>query len=126
MSPRWKKVFGDLGANKGRSVLVVLCIAVGVIAVGMIEGARQMLADNLAVSYAAAQPATITLILSSFDDSLVTAVQRMEGVRAVEGRSAFSARVQTSDGTWRDIQLFALKDFAHARVNRLLPVEGAF
>lgn len=126
MRPRWKKVFADLRVNPGRSALVVLCIAVGVIAVGMIEGARQLLADNLAVSYAAAQPATITFALSPFDVSLVNAVARLEGVHAAEGRSAFSARIKTPDGTWRDIQLFALDDFNHARVNRLLPVQSAF
>jgi len=39
MRPRWKKVLADLWDNKLRTVLVVLSIAVGVFAVGMIAGA---------------------------------------------------------------------------------------
>lgn len=125
MSPRWRKVIADLISNPSRSVLVVLCIAIGVIAVGLIEGAREILGENLAASYQAALPATITLSVSLFDDSLLTVVRRMEGVQAAEGRTQYSVRVRTNDGTWRDVLLFAAKDLAHARVNRLLTVEGA-
>ena len=38
LSPRWRKVLGDLWSNKTRTILVVLSIAVGVFAVGMIAG----------------------------------------------------------------------------------------
>ncbi|MEJ2557520.1 MAG: hypothetical protein P8186_15085 [Anaerolineae bacterium] len=36
ISPRWRKVLRDLWHNKARTVIVVLSIAVGVFAVGMI------------------------------------------------------------------------------------------
>lgn len=124
MSPRWRKVIADLISNPSRSVLVVLCIAIGVIAVGLIEGARELLAENLEASYQAALPATITYSVSPFDDSLLTVVRRTEGVLAAEGRTVYNVRVQTNNGTWRDVQLFAAKDFLHPRVNRLLTVEG--
>lgn len=124
MKPRWKKVVADLGANPGRSALVVLCIAVGVIAVGLIAGARELLANNLAASYAAAMPATITFTLSPFDDTLLPVMRRAEGVRAAKGSTVYSVRVRTGDGVWRDAQLFAAKDLSAAQVNRVLPVQG--
>ena len=40
--PRWRKVLRDLWSNKTRTILVVLSIAVGVFAVGMIAGSRVM------------------------------------------------------------------------------------
>lgn len=126
MTPRWAKVFADLGSNRSRSALVVLCIAIGVIAVGLIEGARQLLMNNLAASYAAAQPATITLTVSPFDESLLKVVRRMDGVQAAEARTLMSVRVRGADGVWRDVRLFASADFPGSHVNRLLPVQGAY
>lgn len=125
MSPRWNKVFADLISNKGRSALVILCIAVGVIAIGLIEGARELLANNLDASFQTAQPATITFTVSPFDDSLLTVVRRMDGVRAADARAVYPVRVRTNDGAWRDLQLFASNDFVGAPVNRVLAVAGA-
>lgn len=126
MRPRWHKVFADLASSKSRSLLVILCIAVGVVAVGMIEGARELLARNLAESYAAAQPATIAFNLSPFDDSLVNTVRRIPGVRAAQGLAVSGVRVKTQDGAWHDVQLFGTKNFASVGVNQLLPVLGTF
>lgn len=126
MSPRWRKVFADLAFNKSRSLLVVLCIAIGVIAVGMIEGARQMLAGTLAASYDAALPATITFNLSPFDDSLVNVMRRNQGVRAAQGLTVLSVRAKIGNGVWHDIQLSGAKNFTDAGVNRVLPGQGSF
>ena len=41
LSPRWHKVLSDLWGNKTRTVLVVLSIAVGVFALGMIISAQR-------------------------------------------------------------------------------------
>ena len=40
LSPRWRKVLRDLWGNRARTMLVVLSIAVGVFAVGMIAGSQ--------------------------------------------------------------------------------------
>lgn len=126
MSPRWTKVARDLIVNRGRTALVVLCIAVGIIAVGLIEGARSLLAANLAASFRSAQPATIALGVSPFDSSLLNVVRRIPGVDAAAGRTIYPVRVQIRDGAWRDLQLFAADDFTTSLVNRLLPVSGEF
>ena len=38
LSPRWRKVMRDLWSNKTRTILVLLSIAVGVTAIGMVMG----------------------------------------------------------------------------------------
>lgn len=126
MSPRWRKIFGDLIASPSRSALVILCIAIGVVAVGVIQGARELLQNTLAASFAAAQPATITFNLSPFDDSLLHVVRRMDGITFADARTMLSVRVQTNDGAWHDAQWFALRDFQNASLDRLLPAQGAF
>ncbi len=56
LSPRWRKVLSDLTSNKTRTILVVLSIAVGVFAVGMIAGSRAILANDLATANDLDQP----------------------------------------------------------------------
>ena len=46
VSPRWRKILRDMGNNKTRTLLVVLSIAVGVFAVGVIVSAQMMLASD--------------------------------------------------------------------------------
>jgi len=50
LSPRWRKVLRDLWHNKPRTVIVVLSIAVGVFAVGMIASTQIMMSNDLSVS----------------------------------------------------------------------------
>lgn len=47
LSPRWRKVLRDLWSNKTRTALVVLSIAIGVFAIGMITGARVIMNRDL-------------------------------------------------------------------------------
>ena len=56
LSPRWRKVLGDLLSNKTRTLLVVLSIAVGVFAVGMIAGSQIMLAHDMSAANDASNP----------------------------------------------------------------------
>ena len=42
IAPRWRKVFRDLWSNKTRTILVLLSIAVGVSAIGMVMGAQNI------------------------------------------------------------------------------------
>ncbi len=86
-SPRWRKVVRDLVSNKLRTALVVLSIAIGVFAVGIIAGTQAILTRDLQANYLAINPPAAVLGVSSFDDDLVQTIQRMPGVGEAEGRS---------------------------------------
>ena len=62
LSPRARKVLADLWANRTRTLLVVASIAVGAFAVGAITTTYVVFGEDIAVSYAAAQPAKPTKI----------------------------------------------------------------
>ena len=81
LSPRWRKVLRDLWSNKTRTILVVLSIAVGVFAVGMIAGSRVILLRDVAAAYSASRPYNATLYTDWFDDELVQVVRHMPGVQ---------------------------------------------
>ena len=53
MRPRWRKVISDLLDNKARTILVVLSIAVGVFAIGVLAGTYIIISEDIGVTYAA-------------------------------------------------------------------------
>ncbi len=127
MSPRWRKVAADLWGNKARTVLVVLSIAVGVFAVGMIAGSGIILTRDLRAAYEATSPSSGQIFTrDSFDEDLVNTIRRMHGVRDAEGRRTVGARYNIGPAQWREIQLIALRDYKDIRVNKVWPKVGAW
>ena len=121
LNPRWRKVLRDLWGNKTRTVLVVLSIAVGVFAVGMIVSTQIIMSDDLSVSYNATDPASAELYPEPFDEELVQVVRRMEGVREAEGRRSVSVRLKVGPDEWRTLRLDAIHDYDDMRVHKLAP-----
>jgi putative ABC transport system permease protein len=126
LNPRWRKVLRDLWGNKTRTVIVVLSIAVGVFAVGMIVSTQIMLSNDLSVSYAATDPASAELYPAPFDEELVQVVRRMDGVREAEGRRSVRVRLKVGPDEWRTLNLDAIYDYDDMRVHKLAPVSGAW
>ncbi len=125
-SPRWRKVLGDLWSNKTRTILVVMSIAIGVFAVGMIGGARVMLAHDLAAANDASNPASATLYTGPFDDELVQTIRRMPGVDNAEGRSTTVFQVSAGPGVWKNTQFKVIPDFNNLRIGTIRPISGAW
>ena len=86
MKPRWRKVFHDLIDNKGRTLLVVFSIAVGVFSIGVIAGAYQIISNDMSISYSANHPANIEMRMLNFDEDVISSIQNQEGVKDVEAR----------------------------------------
>lgn len=127
VAPRWRKVWRDLWAHRSRTVLVVMSIAIGVFSIGVVSGTRQILARDLAATFAAINPASATVTMAQpFDEDLVRSVAAMPEVDEAEGRRAIFVRVQTGPDTWTNMQLNAIADFENMRLDKVLPHEGAW
>jgi putative ABC transport system permease protein len=90
MKPRWRKVFLDLFENKGRTLLVVLSIAVGVFSIGVIAGAYVIISNDMSVTYAANNPANIEFRMDNFDDDMLATIRNTRGIADAEGRRVFN------------------------------------
>jgi putative ABC transport system permease protein len=127
---RWRKVAGDLGAYRARTVLVVASIAVGVFAVGSILGGDAILGESLDAAAEASRPANATFYTAvGFDRALVDAVDTMPGVAEAEGRRSVIVRLVSVDGRdvgSRELQLTALPDFSDQRIDVVEGQSGAF
>ena len=142
-SPRWRKVVRDLWGNKLRTLLVVLSIAVGVFAVGMIAGARATTVTALDASWNSTNPASVTLYTDLFDEELLYTIRHMPGVREADARRQTTVRFQNAayvdasgksvqaltspnEAKWRNLSLYTYPDYESIRVGRVWPQSGAW
>ena len=126
INPRWRKVLRDVLGNKTRTVLVVLSIAVGVAAIGMVTGSHVVMSNDLPTGYAQINPMHARLGVSAFTNELVESVRRMPEVAEAEGRSRVSVQVQTGPDQWKNLDLWAIQDFQAMQINKVLPMNGAW
>lgn len=126
LRPRWNKVLRDLAKYKSRTIIIVLCIAVGNCAFGTIAAARANVERGLRESYLAINPTSAVLTTDPFDDDLVEVVRRVEGVAAAEGQRTVAARIQTGRHDWYGLQLFVLPDDGERTVDIVRPEHGAW
>ncbi len=123
LRPRWRKVVRDLWLNKTRTLLVVLSVAAGVFAVGVVAHLHAIVTQDLRQSYAAVVPANATIFTAdTFDEELVRAIRRMPEVGEADGRRSIMAQFRVREGgEWRPIELFVIPDYDDIRVNKIAP-----
>jgi putative ABC transport system permease protein len=124
LPPRWAKVLRDLWEHKTRTALVVLSIAVGVFAVGMIASTQQILSRQLMDSYLGVNPGNAVIATTPFDEDLLKAVRRMPQVEDAAARFSLITRASLGPGRWRDLTLFALPDYDNIAINLVRPESG--
>jgi putative ABC transport system permease protein len=127
IAPRWKKVLSDLWANKTRTLLVSLSIAIGVFAVGFIFGAREQMLRGLSEGYLAGDPFSAVLTTEeTFDRELLDAIRKIDGVGEADARRGIKLRLKVGPNRWEDLNLEAIDDFDDIRVSKIFPEEGAW
>ncbi len=124
--PRWKKVMRDLWGNKTRTMLVVLSIAVGVFAIGVISGSQGTISSRLNDSYLGTNPnnGSITT-LDEFSDDLVETINGIREVEIAEGRREFSVNYKINpEDSWESLTLTALDNFTEEEISLITPEAG--
>lgn len=125
MKPRWRKVFLDLFENKGRTMLVVLSIAVGVFSIGVIAGTYVIISNDMSVTYAANNPANIEFRMDEFDEDMLTTIRNTRGIEDAEGRRVVNMRVREMESEqWTTLDIIALDDFEENKINLLNMIDG--
>ena len=126
LSPRWRKVWADLAANKLRTLLVVLSVAVGVFAVGVVASSYLMFQRDMANSWSSSSPASVSLYAADpFDEELVDSIRSLRGVKEADGRFNVDLRVFTA-GEWRQMWMTAIPDYIKQEVSVVRPQSGAW
>ncbi|TLN21542.1 ABC transporter permease, partial [bacterium] len=126
VSPRWRKLLGDLRSAKGRMVMMVIAIAVGIFAIGTILSTYTILTREISRNYLSTKPASALLEMDKVDQALVESVRHRPGIADAEASSSVMARIETKSGEWMPLLLFVVKDFNGLRINTFRPESGAW
>lgn len=107
-NPRFRKILSDLRANKTRTLLTVLTIAVGVFAIGFVTGMGAIFMPDMNADYQSANPHAAMIFSEPFGQDLVDALRQVPGVADVEGRRFLAARLLLPDEKRLALQLTGL------------------
>jgi len=124
----FRKVWRDLWNNKGRTLLVVLSIAVGVLALGLTTSSNTFVNQQMDAARRANQsPHARMVFMLPISDDAVEAVVNMPEVADAEGWITANARWKpTLDGEWQEATLMALTDYAHQKFDLMFLISGAW
>src|ERR1700728_3975354 len=108
LSPRWKKLAGDIGQSQGRLVMMVVAIAAGVFALAAISTAYFVLSRELDRSYQATNPATALLDVDPLDAAAVAVAEQTPGIAWAEAGGRALDRVAVGADEWLPLLLFVV------------------
>ncbi len=126
MGVLWDKIWRDLWENKGRTLQVVLIIAVGTFAIGMIVGTRQFMITGMQTSWQSSSPATIYLWAQpGIDDDALAVLGNIDGVTKIEGllQQAVEWRLSPDD-PWQPAGLSAREDYTRQKLANYTMISG--
>jgi putative ABC transport system permease protein len=124
LKPRWMKIIRDLKATRGRVLMMILALAIGIFSVSMIVSAYTILMREISRNYMETHPASFIFEMDHVDDQLVKTIRQHPEVSDAEASSTILARYEIKPGEWRSILLFVIEDFNHMRINTFQPEAG--
>ncbi len=130
VAPRWRKVLRDLWGNRGRTTMVVLSIAVGVFALGMIMGTNTMLEDDLPRLWNQINPSHAEIYPSNFSKDMIPIIEQVDGVDSVAVQRGFSVQIIQTDEEGNEetvpMGLTFLLDFEDIPISKIWHVDGQY
>ncbi len=93
------KIWRDLWVNKARTLQVVLIVAMGAFAVGMIITTRNLVVAGMQESWVESSPAMIAMASGGFvDENMIRNLNRVAGVHDIEGYSVATVEWRLNEG----------------------------
>lgn len=124
MNIQFRKTWRDFVANRSRTILAILSIAVGIFAISTVVRTNAILMRELQQSYLEIQPASARLALSPFTEDFVRSVERIDGVARAEGYTDLAAHVVVGPNNRLRLRLFAYDDFTTLTIDQVRHQEG--
>ena len=125
-APRWRKVVADLWGSRMRTLLVVASISVGLFAIGIIATIYSVIAADMRTGYTAVNAANVYIQAQLFNPDLIDHLQKVAGVRQVQGVRVTDLRVRDKQNDWQSIHFQAVADWKQMPMNRLTLKQGVW
>ncbi len=126
ISPRWRKVLRDISLNKGRSLMVIAAITVGIIATGSILNAYSVITREMDRNFQDTNPPSAIFHIDSIEQDLVDLVKARPDIASAEARRELVGRLVLGSGEWIDLQLIVVSDFDDLTVSTFRSDTGAW
>jgi putative ABC transport system permease protein len=121
-----KKVFRDIFLYKGRTLLTLIGIFIGIASVGAVLSSYSILNREMEKNFMDTNPASIVISVSNLDNKAVELIKKSNPNLEIELRKTAQARIRRSDGTYGSIYLRAIQDFNNQKVDTFTLEKGAF
>jgi putative ABC transport system permease protein len=120
------KIWYDLWHNKSRTIQIILIIAIGAAAIGMIISTRNLVIPNMQRAWQATNPAMINLQVDPpLSEDELLALKRVDDIADVEGSDSTTIEWRLSpEDEWQSAGLIARADYNDQTFNKLTLVEG--
>lgn len=120
------KIWSDLWTNKGRTLQVVLIIAIGAFAIGATIGGSDIMRAVMSKDWRVSSPAMIVMAVDpQIDDNKLTALKSIKGVEEVEGLLTTNIEWRLSPSEpWKAAGLIARDDYEKQKFNKLTLISG--
>jgi putative ABC transport system permease protein len=126
MSPRWRKVSGDVRLARGRFLMMGAALTAGITAIAAILVARAILVREVPANYLDTRPASAQIELDRVDASTLAVARAFPGIADAEAGAKLAGRLQLGEDEWMPLLLFVIPDFGDLRINRVRAQSGAW
>jgi putative ABC transport system permease protein len=126
LSAQYAKVLSDVLSSKTRTILIVLSIMAGLVAVGTVLSARTLLSEAVDASYGSINFNNASLVTAqSFEKDFVHSFDNNNlGVEAVDGQRSLSTRAVNTANKKTNITISSKVDYGDMRVNTISSKTG--
>lgn len=121
----FKKILADLWVNKARSILVILSIAVGVFAVGIIISSMVIVRHDMMEDYLSINPHTARIYTEDFDDMLLKKLSDLPEIDTLDASYNIWLKIAAQDGKQHEINLNSIISLESIEVDKLVHESGA-
>jgi putative ABC transport system permease protein len=124
VTPRWRKLGGDIALNQGRLFMMWVAITVGVFAVAAISTAYAVLGREIDKNYLSANPPAALLDVDRLDDAAVAGVRRQDGIAWADAGGRLWGRIEVQPQQWLPLLLFIVPDFTAQQISTVKLQQG--
>jgi putative ABC transport system permease protein len=125
MSMIFKKSFSDLRSFPGRTLLVILALALGLWGVGGILVSYAILTRDLGDNFTQTRPAHAILISKDFARLDLAALRARPGIESAEFRDLSMQRIEVYPNDWITLWLFGVEDFSQPALALIYNQQGS-
>lgn len=126
MNLTFKKAIRDIKIYKGRTVLMLLGILIGIAATGAVLSSYAILLREMDRNFMDTNPASMVFTMTNADEKAMSIIKAQYPDTDTEMRKTLQARISRGDGTFGTIYLTAIQDFGKQKIDTFALEKGSY